>query len=156
MALANARLKALQVQKRHPAAVILAADTIVVLEDQILGKPRDLTEARQFLRRLSGVTHQVITGVFLAKAEQTEAFHVTSEVTFHPLTEAQISSFFSRVDPLDKAGGYAAQEDDGTLIAGIRGCRDNVIGLPLSEVRCRLQKFFPELSKLPPRDIGDS
>lgn len=152
LALANARLKASATRNFFPHDVILAADTIVVVSGSILGKPRDLNQAREYLRLLSGTTHEVITGVHLAgpAPASEDAFHVTTRVTFRALSDEVIEDYLRRVHVLDKAGAYGAQEEGEMLIAGMEGCRNNVIGLPLDALRPRLlalQKIFPELSK---------
>lgn len=158
LAMGNARLKATAARERFPHDIILAADTIVVLDGRILGKPRDLEQAQEYLRLLSGKTHAVITGVYLAGPAPAveESFYILTRVTFRSLSDAVIGQYLRRVEVLDKAGAYAVQEDHGMLIAGIEGCRNNVMGLPLEALRlrlCRWQKFFPELSKSASRPI---
>ncbi len=129
----NAALKADWVSARHPEAWVLGADTTVFIEGNALNKPRDLDEARAMLRRLSGRTHTVFTGLALRhgaggyKADGGES----SEVTFHPLTEAVITDYLSKVHTLDKAGGYAIQEQGELIIAGRTGSFSNIMGLPL-------------------------
>lgn len=114
---------------------ILAADTIVVLNNRIIGKPANREEAIQFLTELSDHTHQVITGVTLLTATETFAFADTTAVTFHPLTQQQIEYYVDKYEPYDKAGGYAIQEWIGvTGIKSIQGDFYNVMGLPVSRV----------------------
>ena len=100
-----------------------------------LGKPRDMDGARAMLRRLSGRTHRVCTGVcVIFPGGGREVFHGTTEVTFLPLDDAEISRYFSKVNPLDKAGAYGIQEHGDLIISGIEGSFDNVMGLPVDQL----------------------
>ena len=131
LALANAFLKARAVAKTNPGRRILGADTVVVLENQVFGKPANLAAAKIILRTLSGRTHRVITGCVLLDPERGEdAFAEESRVTFKPLTEEMIDRYLAAVDVLDKAGAYALQERADLIIGNVEGSRDNVIGLP--------------------------
>jgi len=133
----NAALKADWVAARHPDAWVLGADTTVFLDGHALNKPRDAAEARAMLRRLSGRTHTVFTG--LALRQHRSGYRAdagaASEVTFHPLTEAVITEYLGRVHTLDKAGGYAIQEHGDLLVAGQTGSFSNIIGLPLEATK---------------------
>jgi septum formation protein len=136
-----ARNKALAVQqsdvyKRYESGnIIVAADTIVVLDNSIIGKPVDEDEAIAILTRLSGKTHLVITGVVIMTDSKEIAFSDTTEVSFHDLTTEQINYYVEHYRPLDKAGAYAIQEWIGvTGIKSIRGDFYNVMGLPVSRV----------------------
>ena len=133
----NAALKAEWVAARHPDAVVLGADTTVFIDEHALNKPRDLIEAREMLRRLSGRTHTVFTG--LAVRQQRSGLSIdggaSSDVTFKPLDEATITEYLSRVNTLDKAGGYGIQEHAELIIAGYSGSLSNIIGLPLEETK---------------------
>jgi septum formation protein len=114
---------------------ILAADTIVVLDGQILGKPISRAEAISFLQMLSGKTHQVITGVVIHTSHADVSFSDTTEVTFHTLTLEQIEYYVDKYKPYDKAGAYAIQEWIGVVgIKSIVGDFYNVMGLPVSRV----------------------
>jgi septum formation protein len=114
---------------------ILAADTIVVLNNHIIGKPANREEAIQFLMELSGQTHKVITGVALLTANNTFAFADTTSVTFYELTQQQVEYYVNKYEPYDKAGAYAIQEWIGvTGIQSIEGDFYNVMGLPVSRV----------------------
>ena len=108
----NAKLKAATVAVQYPDAVVLGADTMVALGCEVFGKPRDFDDARRMLRRLAGKSHQVITGVALieAKADRVILRAVFSTVTFRALSETQIDAYLKMVNPLDKAGAYAAQD----------------------------------------------
>lgn len=139
----NALRKGLAVARAHPARVVLAADTLVALDHKLIGKPADHAEAVALLRLLSGRTHVVASGVFIAHLQrgQSLAFSVLSRVVFKKLSEQMIEDYLATIDPLDKAGGYAAQGAGGTIIARIVGSRSNVIGLPLEKTGRALGLF---------------
>jgi septum formation protein len=121
---------------------IIAADTIVVLDNEIIGKPKDRTDAISILKKLSGRIHTVITGVVILDAEKKEAFSDSTEVEFHSLSEEQIIFYIDKYKPYDKAGAYAIQEWIGvTGIKRISGDFYNVMGLPVSRVVQTLEKF---------------
>ncbi len=134
--LLNAKRKAGAVAAKHPTAMVLGVDTLVEFEGRPLGKPADLDEAKAGLARLSGKTHQVCSGVWLRiDAERRQVgFVETSRVRFRPLSALEIERYVRLIDPLDKAGGYAAQEDPLGIIARIEGSRTNVIGLPMERL----------------------
>jgi septum formation protein len=135
-----AREKASAVRSRRPGAVVLAADTSVVVDDEILGKPgSDAVTGAAMLRRLSGRTHQVMTGVAVAGA-QVRSVVVTSDVVFRPLTESEIAWYVATGEGSDKAGGYASQARAGAFIREIRGSSTSVIGLPLAEAVALLEE----------------
>jgi septum formation protein len=133
----NAALKADWVSARHPAALVLGADTTVFLDGHALNKPRDAGEARAMLRRLSGRTHTVFTG--LAVRRRTDGLKidegVASDVTFKPLDDAAIEAYLARVHTLDKAGGYAIQEHGDLIVKEYRGSLTNIVGLPLEATK---------------------
>lgn len=134
-----ARKKADAIAGRGVGGTILAADTIVLLEGDILGKPRDEEDARHILRRLSGKKHLVITGVCIYKYGQYDCFSVTTEVHFRQLSDSQIDYYLRHYQPYDKAGAYAIQEWIGLVgIEKINGDYYNVMGLPVGEVVKRL------------------
>jgi septum formation protein len=135
----NAKLKAATVARLHPDAPVLGADTIVVLGPEIFGKPRDLQDARRMLGQLVGRTHQVVTGVALIEANRGQIIlrAVYSEVTFRSLSIAEIDNYLKIVDPLDKAGAYAAQDSADLIIERVNGSLTNVVGLPM-ELVCTL------------------
>lgn len=143
-----ARNKALAVQesdtyKRYESGnIIVAADTVVVLDNSIIGKPVDEDDAIKILTRLSGKTHHVITGVVMIKNSQEIAFSDITEVAFHELTADEINYYVEHYKPLDKAGAYAIQEWIGvTGIKYIKGDFYNVMGLPVSRVVKELKKL---------------
>ncbi len=122
--------------------VLITADTIVVLDDQILGKPADAEEAKQMLRSLSGKTHHVITGVCLKSCDQQHHFSVISEVTFKTLAEEEIRYYVENYKPFDKAGAYGIQEWIGYIgVTGLSGSYFNVMGLPVQRIYEELKKF---------------
>lgn len=137
----NAFLKAREVFTQHPDRVVLGADTVVVVEGNTLGKPRDLTEGVAMLRELSGRWHQVVTAVALLSPNQKLVFHEETQVLFHELSDEDIKSYQEEVHVLDKAGGYAIQEGGEKVIQEVRGCRDNVMGLPVNQVLLRLKEM---------------
>jgi septum formation protein len=112
-------------------AVVLAADTVVVLDDQALGKPRDGEDAREMLRALSGRDHQVLTGVAVRRGDTHRREVVTTDVRFAQLTEAEIAWYVGTGEPAGKAGGYGLQGAGAALVERIEGSDTNVIGLPL-------------------------
>lgn len=130
-----AKLKALDIAKDHGERTILSADTIVLLDGKILGKPANRQAAKEMLTALSGKTHTVITGVCLWHQSNCNTFSDTTEVQFHPLLETEIDYYLDHFQPYDKAGSYAIQEWIGAVaIASIKGCFYNVMGLPISRV----------------------
>lgn len=126
--------KARAVSRDHAHCPVLAADTVVCLGDVPMGKPASRTEARQFLLKLSGVTHDVITGVALVLDHESWTAHERSQVTFRTLSPADIDSYLESADYADKAGAYGIQEHGGRLVADFQGRFDNIVGLPLSKV----------------------
>lgn len=139
----NALRKGLSVAREHPEEIVLAADTLVALDRDILGKPADMAEARRMLVRLSGRRHFVATGVFIGHfaSGQIDTFVVLSQVIFQRWGEQQIADYLKKIHPLDKAGAYAAQGNGRAIVMRIVGSRSNVIGLPLDRVRPALARF---------------
>lgn len=132
---ALATLKATWVAKNNTDAFVLGADTVVVLDNQIIGKPCDRQDAQQILSRLSGKTHQVVTGYALITPEsKVLSDTVTSLVSFHNLTQETIENYIDSGEPMDKAGAYAIQGLGKKLIAGYEGSYTNIVGLPVDEV----------------------
>ncbi len=122
---------------------VLAADTTVVINGKILGKPYDALQAVRFLRLLSGKTHQVMTAICVVNPAAGSRLHSlvhTSEVTFSPLTDLQISRYVATAEPLDKAGAYAIQGRGSALVQHLSGSYSSVMGLPLAETQALLQK----------------
>ena len=135
LAVANGRLKAGAAARLRPGRWILGADTVVALEGRIFGKPGSPKEAGDFLRALSGRTHEVVTGGVLRGPDGgEECFHEISRVTFQPLSDEVIARYLGEVHVLDKAGGYALQERGEWIVASVEGSRANVIGLPVEKL----------------------
>ena len=138
-----ARKKADAVSHLVKDAIVIAADTIVLLDHHILGKPKDEEHAIAILKQLSGRMHKVVTGVCIRKGEKESCFSVITEVYFRKLTDAQIAHYVSRYKPYDKAGAYAIQEWIGvTGIEKINGDYYNVMGLPIGDVIVALKEFL--------------
>jgi len=139
----NALRKGIAVARLQPDDVILAADTLVELDGRVIGKPADRAAAARTLRLLSGQTHIVASYVFIAhlRGGRSESFTVLSRVVFKKLTDRAIKEYLENLDPLDKAGAYAAQGTGGVVIARIVGSRSNVIGLPMEETGAALGRF---------------
>jgi len=123
--------------------LIITADTVVIVGDEILGKPVDETDAVRMLQLLSGRTHQVTTGVCLLTAEKERCFDVTTDVTFKPLTDEEIHYYVDRYRPFDKAGAYGIQEWIGYIgVTGLNGSYYNVMGLPVQRIYQELTKHY--------------
>jgi septum formation protein len=129
-----ARSKAEAVASRDPAAIVIGADTIVVLDGDILGKPRDAAEAVRILRRLAGRTHTVFTAVAVAHAGRTVSGVESVEVTFRPLTDEQIESYIATGEPMDKAGAYGIQGYGAVVVERVHGDYFAVMGLALGRL----------------------
>lgn len=136
-----AREKARAVSGRDPRPLVLAADTTVILGDELFAKPATVGEAVEMLGRLAGRTHQVYTGVALAQGERVETALDVSDVTFRRLSSDQIANYVATGEPMDKAGAYAIQGQGAALIDGIRGDFFGVMGLPLRLVLDLLERF---------------
>ena len=131
LTIANATRKGLAVSRVYPHRVVLAADTLVALEGKVIGKPRDLNQARVILRRLSSRVHEVCTAVFIVGPQTEITFAEVTTVRFRTLSERGITNYFGLVNPIDKAGAYAAQGAGRSIIASVEGSFTNVIGLPM-------------------------
>lgn len=114
--------------------IVLGADTIVVLGQEVLEKPRDAADAHSMLRRLAGREHTVITGICLRHPKGSQVDSSATRVRFTPLSDAEIDAYVATGEPLDKAGAYAIQGRASKFVEGVDGCYFNVIGLPLSQV----------------------
>ncbi len=138
-----ARQKAAVIQAiSSPEEIVVAADTVVVLDNTIIGKPKDREDAIRILTALSGREHLVITGVVIRRNDKEAAFSKETGVFFNPLTPEQIAYYVDHYKPYDKAGAYAIQEWIGAVaIDRIEGCFYNVMGLPVSRVVEELEKF---------------
>ncbi len=143
VAMQNAQRKARAVAGRHPHSMVIGADTIVVLDGKIFGKPRDRADARRMLAQLAGQRHEVITGVCLVhRSLDTElVFADTTHVWMRRLEPAQIAEYHARIDPLDKAGAYAIQEHGEGIVERIEGSYNNVIGFPTERLQATLERL---------------
>ena len=140
--IARKKAKAYVNNNENNSSLLLTADTIVVCDGEILGKPRDAEDACSMLRKLSGKTHQVYTGYCLQKGDKTVSGTVCSDVTFKELSDEEITHYVNEYKPFDKAGAYGIQEWIGYIgITGIRGSYYNVMGLPV-------QRIYEELKKI--------
>ncbi len=138
----NAEQKALAVSKLNDNRIVLGADTIVVLEGKVYGKPTDLNDARKMLNELAGKSHSVFTAIAFAKNNQILKSEIEeSIVKFRDLNSSQIEDYLQKVYVLDKAGAYAAQEFGSLIIENIAGNFDNVMGLPCSLVKCCIEQI---------------
>jgi len=140
---ALAELKANDISQHYPNNLVIGSDTIVVLDNNIMGKPQDKKMAQNMLDTLSGKTHHVYTGVCLKWADK-NIHHLFAEitmVTFRELSEADINHYIESCPPYDKAGSYGIQDWSAVFVKEIKGCYDNVVGFPIS-------RFYEELKKL--------
>ncbi len=137
-----ARGKAEEIASRHPNEVVLGADTVVVIDGVILGKPKDTEDAKAMLRRLSGREHRVITAVWLCDGEHSEGFADSAAVTFLPMSEEEIADYVISGEPMGKAGAYAIQGRGMRHICGIHGDFYTVMGLPSGRLYEILKKHI--------------
>lgn len=150
LVLTNARIKAEDVASRHTGRIVLGADTVVAYEQTIFGKPIDLNDARRMLKTLSGKTHSVYTGIALIYTFENgqkllRANFDESLVRFRNLDDSKIDEYLQKVEVLDKAGAYAAQEYGSLIIEEIQGEFDNVMGLPSKLVKKELDRLRADL-----------
>lgn len=146
-ALENARKKACAVAEKHPNSLIISADTIVILDGIMMGKPVDENDAYKMISALNGQTHIVCTafGLMYKRYEKSFFDTVETEVTFRRLTEDEIWEYINTGEPFDKAGAYAIQGQGSILVDKINGCFFNVVGFPLSRFFTDLDKFLAGL-----------
>ena len=148
-AITLAAAKAREVARGAPGALVIGADTVVVLGGELLGKPRDSADAASMLRRLAGRTHTVITGVCIAQEKREITFAERTSVRFLPLDDALINAYVATGEPLDKAGAYGIQGRGAVLVRAIRGDYTNVVGLPLPRLCAILREEYPAQYALP-------
>jgi len=143
LTLFNATRKAWSVAQTLPDAVVLGSDTLVTIDNRVLGKPADLEDAARILRLLSGRSHEVWTAVCLCHLARgiSRSFCAVSRVKFRHLTNREIQNYFTKVNPLDKAGAYAAQGHGKEIIQKIDGSYSNVVGLPMERTLPALAAF---------------
>lgn len=129
-------------ESMKPNDLLITADTVVIVDDEILGKPTDEADARRMLHKLSGKTHCVVTGVCLTSADKQSRFAVSTDVTFKKLTDKEIDYYVSTYHPMDKAGAYGIQEWIGYIgVTGLNGSYFNVVGLPVQRIYNELLCF---------------
>jgi septum formation protein len=136
--LAEAKARAVLVQ--HPDAIVIGADTTVVVDGELLGKPRNAEDAARMLRLLSGRAHQVTTGIAVLTSDATHVAAETTDVYFSPMTDADITTYVATGDPMDKAGAYGIQGRAAEWIPRIEGDYNNVVGLPLARLASLLKR----------------
>lgn len=142
----NAQLKALPVSEENPADLVLGADTIVTLEQTILGKPRDNHDAKEMLQLLSNREHEVTTVVAMVKCGKVKhLFSETTVVSFRQLHDWEIDFYVQTEEPFDKAGAYGIQGIGGLFVESIKGCYYNVVGLPMPRLALELRNFDIEV-----------
>ena len=134
--------KANHIFKDHKDSLVIGADTIVKINNQVLGKPKTYEQAKQMLAMLSNSTHEVVTGVTIISGNEVETFSEIAKVTFYPLTEQEIDEYVKTNEPMDKAGAYAIQGIGAKFIKRIEGDYYTIMGLPIGELYHRLQKFI--------------
>ena len=137
-------LKARAVAAAHPQNTVVGADTVVVLDGEVLGKPRDRADAADMLKKLSGRVHTVITGCCLVKDGREHSFAEHTQVAFYPLTEREIEEYIATGEPFDKAGAYGIQGKGMLFVKGIEGDYFNVMGLPVGRLNRELNAFLGE------------
>lgn len=133
--------KALDVAKSYPEALVIGCDTVVILDGVIYGKPKDNADAFNMLRKLSGHTHTVVSGVCLCYSGKTMSFSQQTDVTFYPLKDEEIKEYIDISSPLDKAGSYGIQDRGGLFVEKINGDHYNVIGFPIARLKIELERF---------------
>jgi septum formation protein len=131
---ALAVLKAEDVLSRHPHAIVIGSDTVVVVDGEVLGKPANPEEGKAMLRKLSGRKHQVITAVAILSDSDQVVFHSKADVEFYPLDDAWIDSYIASGSPLDKAGAYGIQDRGALMVKSIKGDFYTIMGLPIARV----------------------
>ncbi|MDD3305486.1 MAG: Maf family protein [Acetobacterium sp.] len=141
--------KARVVQKINPRALVVGADTIVVLEEQILGKPADEMDAYNMIKQLAGNTHQVFTGVNIRYRDQEERFVATSTIKFYEWDhqmQREVADYVASGKAMDKAGAYGIQEEAGLWVKWIKGDYNNIVGLPIAKLNKRLGKMLAQIT----------
>ncbi len=136
------KIKAEAVFDNHNDCIVIGADTVVAIGDEILGKPKDYDEANKMLNTLSGKTHYVYTGVSIISKEKSITFSQKTAVEFYQLNQSEIDEYIASKDCFDKAGGYGIQTNGCVLVKGIQGDYFNVVGLPVAETVRKLKEYF--------------
>ena len=141
-------LKARAVAAEHPDRLVIGADTVVILDGEVLGKPVDADDAFRMLRMLSGRVHTVITGCCLISGGRERTFSQSTRVEFYPLTDREIADYIATGEPFDKAGSYGIQGKGMLLVKGIEGDYFNVMGLPVGGLKRELDDFLTQMSQM--------
>ncbi len=136
-----AKMKAIHVASKHPEDIVIGADTIVVFENKILGKPTDEEDAYRMLKLLSGERHTVYTGVALVKGEKIHSFVSATDVSIKHLSDLEIKDYIKTGEPMDKAGSYAIQGEGGKIVDHYKGDFFTIVGLPLKDLLEALKTF---------------
>lgn len=139
--------KAKAVARKNKQAIVIGADTTVILENEVIGKPRSEKEAKEILKKLSNKTHLVITGITIINFKKILTRLAETKVHFRKLTDKEINAYVKTGEPMDKAGGYGVQEKAGIFIDNIQGDYFNVVGLPISAVSEMLKEFGIDIPK---------
>ena len=139
-----AELKGEDISLKFPDSLVISADTIVLCDGEILGKPRDKDSAFEMLNKLSGKVHKVITGCALFYNGKRAVFSVETDVEFYNLSNEEISNYINTDEPYDKAGGYGIQSNGALFVKGITGDYYNVVGFPVAELKRKLKDFYTE------------
>lgn len=137
--------KAKHISGKYPESIVIGSDTVVVINGEILGKPKDAADAEKMLRKLSGNTHAVITGVCISCGNITDSFSCRTLVKFFPLTDEEIQKYIATGEPMDKAGAYGIQGKGCLLAESVEGDFFNVVGLPASLLKRRLENFLKRI-----------
>ncbi|MAJ43251.1 MAG: septum formation protein Maf [Candidatus Marinimicrobia bacterium] len=137
--------KANKIAGNYKNKIIIGADTIVVLNDELFPKPKDKNEAKSFLLKLSNKTHQVYTGISIIKNNKSIVFNESTHVTFKKLSNFEINHYVNNYDTLDKAGAYGIQDWSSIFVEKINGCYFNVVGFPLTKFYSKLKEFSPKI-----------
>jgi septum formation protein len=136
-----AQKKAEAVAKKNPQSIVIGSDTIVVYNNEILGKPKDKEDCLRMINALSGNTHQVYTGVAIITPDETKVFYEETDVVFDKMDKEEIEWYANLKEPYDKAGGYGIQGMASLFIAGIKGDYSNVMGLPVNKIYKYIKKM---------------
>ena len=137
-----ARAKAESIAPNFPDCWVIGADTLVTLDHEIFGKPEDEEDAKRILKKLSGREHLVVTGICVVGPEKSLNKAVVSQVKIKPLTDQEIEGYIATGEPMDKAGAYAIQGEGNFMVRSFTGSKNNIIGLPLDELKILLKKTY--------------
>ncbi len=137
--------KTVHVAQQCPDSIVIGSDTVVIIDDEILGKPEDEADAERMLKKLSGRVHKVVTGVCIAYGKRTFSFSEATDVKFYPLADEEIREYIATGDPMDKAGAYGIQSDGCVLVEKIDGDFFAVMGLPVARLKRAMKMFIDSI-----------